>query len=509
MNIVKKGFRAFVIAATVSAMMLGGNVIAANAATPTAKLTLANSAGLPSFDTVEADPGLLIQYFQPVFDSLLRQEPTGKIVPFLATKWEYDKSMTQLTLQLRSGVKFTDGSSFNAAAAVANLKHQMAGKSVLAGAVSSFKSVSAKGANAVVITLKQPDPGLLDSLATGVGMMASPKSLTSASLKTKPVGTGPYIYDAASSVTGSSYKYKANPNYWSKDLQKFGSITIKTITETVASLNAVQSGQVDGATIDQSQTTQARGAGLTVQTKLDDWVGFQLIDREGTVNKAIGNVKVRQAINYALDRASLAAAFRKGGTGQATTQLFSPKGAAYVKALDSEYPYNVSKAKALLAEAGYEKGFTLEIPDMGGFFGADLYAAVIQQMAAVGITVKPESGPIPDLIHKLQTKGYAAVLAGGPLNSDWFDANGYFGTGMWNTFASTDATTKSLFTKIVTTQGAAQVKNLQALNTYVVKQAWMAPIFRDSSAYATGSKVTVKVQFGNIVPYIWSYSPKK
>lgn len=502
----KKGLVAMVAVLAAVGLALAG----CSGSTPSTKtLTLANSAGMQSFDTTEADDGLLIQYYQPVFDSLLRKDPAGEIVPFLATEYTYNDDFTELTLNLRTDVKFTDGEVFNADAAVANLQHQIEGKGPNAGRVMSIDSVTADGDSTVVIKLKTPDPGLLDSLATGVGMMASPKSLTAADVKTNPVGSGPYTLDTKETVAGDTYVYVANPNYWSKDLQKFSSITIKTMTDMVPRLNALKSGQVQGAPLDIGQYTEAKSvSGLTLQQKMDDWGGIQLIDRTGAVVPALGELKVRQAINYAIDQEGLISAFRTPETAEPTYQLFAEGTPAYVKELDTAYKYDVAKAKQLMSEAGYADGFEVTVPDMSGNFGADLYATVIEQLAEIGIKVNLETGlAFPDMIGKIMGGSYGMLISGGPIGTDWYQASNYYGPGFFNPLHTADDTTTSLLQTIATTTGDEQKKAYQELNTYVVENAWMAPYFRDATLYGNTADITVTTQFANIVPYIWSYSP--
>ena len=507
-KIALKGLAGLVSAAI--AVALSVSAVPASAA-PTKSLTIANSAGMQSWDTTEADTGLLIQYYQPVFDSLIRQKPDGSFAPFLATKFTYNDEMTQLTLKLRTDVKFTDGTKFNATVAKANLDHQLAGHGPNSGRVGAIDSVVAKDSSTLVINLKTQDPGLLDVLSTSVGMMASPTSLKSATLKTKPVGSGPYILDLSKSVAGSTYVYKLNPNYWNKPIQKFKSITIKTMTDMVPRMNALKSGQVQGAPLDIGQLAEAKTVkGLKLQTKMDDFGGIQLIDRDGKVVKALGDLRVRQAINYAMDQKSLIAAFRPNGTGQESNQIFSKSGKAYVASLDKAYSYDLAKAKSLMAAAGYADGFTVTVPDMSGNFGADLYAAVIEMLGAIKIKVNLEKGlAFPDMIGNIMGGKYGMLIAGGPINSDWFQAANFYGPGFFNPLHSSDPKIDAYLNVIASTDGAAQAAAYKALNRYVVSQAWFALFFRDSSLYANTSAIKVQVQYANIVPFIYNYSPVK
>jgi len=245
-------------------------------------------------------------YGQAVYDTLVQASPSGAIVPDLATAWSYNADKTVLTLTLKTGVKFTDGTAFDASTAVQNLEAFQKGTSNNASDLVNMASAKAASPTQLVITLKQPDPAFLTFLSQNAGLQESPKAFSSSTAKTVPVGSGPYVMDTAGTVPGSSYTFTANPNYWNKAQQHYAKIVMTVYSTPTAGLDAIQGGQVNAAnTFDNTSLSQIQNAGFTVYPLQLNWEGLLLLDRDGSMAKPLANVKVRQAINYAFDRAAL------------------------------------------------------------------------------------------------------------------------------------------------------------------------------------------------------------
>lgn len=500
--------------------MAAGVVLAATACTgtadtgdsdgsvPTGTLTIANSNLPDDFDPVNAIDGQQVVYFQPIYDTLIRKQPDGSLTPMLATEWNYDESLTELTLTLRTDVTFTDGEALDADAVVANLEHQLESTtSPTFSTVAAIDSVRAEGDDSVVITLAQPDPGLLEALATNSGLIASPATLESGTAATEPVGSGPYILDAANTVVGDTYTYVANPDYWDPELQKYGTIVIKFMADITARLNALQSGQVEAAPLELSQYDAAEAAGLVVQSERTNFSGLVITDRDGSIVPALGDVRVREAIALALDRESLVDAII-GGHGTPTSQVFAEGSEAFVSELDDAYTYDVAAAQQLMSEAGYADGFEVTIPDMSALFGADLYAALVDQLDAINVRVVLDSAPIPDLVQRAQAGTYAMSYAEGQIGSSWFMISTYFlPDALQNQLGSTNADIAALIEDVRTTTGDEQVAAYQALNEYVVENVWIATLYRSDNIYGSTDTVDVELQTGRVVPYIYNYSP--
>ena len=476
--------------------------------TPAAQtLTLGNAGDIPTWDPGEMKEGMVIHYAEAVYDPLLRKTADSTIEGNLATDFTYNDDLTELTLTLQEGITFTDGQAFNADAVKANLEARKAGAGSASETAKSFTSVEAVDPKTVKITLSQPNPGLLAGLATYTGFMVSPASITGGTAGTAPVGTGPYTLDAAATQKGTSYTFTSRPDYWNRSAFPFGTVVIKVIEDFTAMYNALSTDQVQFMYATADMAEQAKTAGLTVDTVPGEWQGMILQDRAGTIAPALGDVRVRQAINYALDREAILKTFY-AGLGQVSTQTFNPASDAWVESLNQQYPYDVAKAKALLAEAGYADGFTLPLSYSEGF-QTPLIPILAQYMSEVGITLEPVS-------VASFSNGGLDTLVGAPVFvlsfstniPPWTDVlNKLTPTSLWNHFGYTDDTVAKFIEDIPKTSGDEQKKLYQEFNTYIVEQAWFAPIATLDNVYLSSKAIKVTMQQAQLVPSLRFFAP--
>src|SRR3954454_992562 len=233
--------RRFKLAAVAAVLTLAvaacGSGSSSNSTTPGAHggtLSLASVAVQQPWDLKDAGIRNNAQYYQPVYDSLLRLDAKGDPTPNLATAWKYDKTQTELTLTLRPGVKFTDGAPFDAAAVKTNFLHNQTGANEAAGQLKGVASVKVVNPTTAVVKLAAPDPSFVANLGNVAGMMASPKAIASGALKQGPVGTGPYTLDKSATTNGSVYTYVRNPSYWNAQAFPFDKVVIKPMTDPTA-----------------------------------------------------------------------------------------------------------------------------------------------------------------------------------------------------------------------------------------------------------------------------------
>jgi peptide/nickel transport system substrate-binding protein len=250
----------------------------------------------------------------------------------------------------------------------------------------------------------------------------------------------------------------------------------------------------------------AKAAGLTVnKITTGDVDGVYIWDRGGKIVKALGNVKVRQALNYAFDKNAIVKT-AKQGYGQPTTQVFNKATAAYDTALDSRYTYDPAKAKQLLAEAGYPSGFDVTVPDLSSVF-PDAQAAMEQELKDIGVRVKVDKVPVNQLI--------GALLAGKyPLS--YFSLASFrawdtiviqlMKNSLWNPLKYDDPKATALIEKAQSTPpGAAQDAIFKQLNAYTVEQAWNAPWTQVQNAYVTTNGIAVTPFVFAPVPPIYNF----
>ncbi|MXQ65764.1 peptide ABC transporter substrate-binding protein [Actinomadura rayongensis] len=450
-------------------------------------------------------------FHQAVYDTLLRQDPDLKIEPGLATEWSYNADKTVLTLKLRTGVKFSDGTPFDAKVAAENITRFRDGTSNLRSYLQEVRTAEAVDASTLRLTLSAPNPALLSYLAGAAGLQASPKTFGAANADTRPVGTGPYVLDAAKTVIGSTYVYKRNPNYWKPADQHYASIVLTVYQTPTATVNAVRGGQVNGVAVpDASVQQQVAAAGFDVKTSELNFLGLLLFDRDGKITPALKDVRVRQAINYAVDRPTLVKAVGKG-LGTPTTQIFKATDKeSFDPALDGRYPYDPAKAKQLLKDAGYAGGFAVTIPQVPSG-STVLYDLVKQELGAVGITVKYVNEPQNSLLADV-AKGKFSVVAGLPLQTDptaWHVANfKLLPHATWNPFHTADPTVAALAGKLQTGSAAEAAKAGKDLNRYIVEQAWFAPWYRPRLGFAVDRNTTAVPQQNNAYPYLWNITPR-
>jgi peptide/nickel transport system substrate-binding protein len=448
-------------------------------------------------------------YGQAVYDTLVQASPSGAIEPHLATAWSYNASKTVLTMTLRTGVKFTDGTAFTASVAAQNLEAFQKGTSNNASDLVNMASATAASPTKLVITLKQPDPAFLVYLSQNAGLMESPKAWSGSTAKTVPVGSGPYVMDVSATIPGSTYVFTANPGYWDKPEQHYAKIVMNVYTSDTSLLDAIEGGQVNAAnTFDNTTIPQIQSAGWTVWPLQLNWAGLLLLDRTGKMSAPLANVKVRQAINYAFDRPALLKAL-SDGLGSVTTQIFPTYSPGYESALNSYYTYDPAKARQLLAQAGYPNGFTLDMPEAAAL-GASTYALIAQQLEAIGIKVNYTSYQGNGIFTAILAPKYPAtyfILQEDP--TAWQESQFVIAQGAtWNPFHAPNATVAGYIKTIQTGSAAQADAATKALNTYLVQNAWFAPFFRQQSSFVSDKNTKVTVQNGNALPYLWNIEPK-
>lgn len=428
------------------------------------------------------------------YEPLIVQRSDGSLAPGLAASWSYTGTGNKtFVLHLRPGVKFSDGSALTAQGVTADLRYV----TKAGGQMSPFfagDTFTATGPLTVTIRAAAPNPDIPQILTQDdvIGDVISQKGLQSPSgLGTRTFGAGPYMLDPAQTVAGSQYTYLPNPNYFDKSAVHWKKVIIKVITDPQSMLNALKTGQVDVANGDPTTIAAARQAGLTVTSTPDLWVGVTLADRGGVMAKPLANVQVRQALNYATSRAAISNALYPG-TGTPTSQIIVPGGYGYEASLTNAYPYDISKAKQLLAAAGYSRGFPLKIVT-GEYGGMNLVAqALAQQWQKVGVSLQ-----VTDYANSNQ---YYAAAFGAKFPSfmtvfgqipTWIEGPSLFlPPASFNPFHTSSAPLAALYQQEARSSGAQQAKLDQQIEAYLVGQAWFVPVATIGLPYYATKNVT-------------------
>jgi peptide/nickel transport system substrate-binding protein len=428
------------------------------------------------------------------YEPLIVQRADGSLAPGLATSWSYTGTGNEtFVLHLRPGVKFSDGSPLTAQDVADDLGYVV--KS--AGQMSPFfagDTFTATGPLTVTIKAASPNPDFPQILTQDdvVGDIISAKGLQSPSLLgTQTFGAGPYMLDASATVTGNQYTYIPNPNYYDKAAAHWKKVVVKVITDPQSMLNAMKTGQVQVANGDPTTIAAATRAGLTVTSTPDLWMGVTLADRGGVLAKPLANAQVRKALNYATDRSAISKALFPG-TGAATSQLAPPGGYGYDPGLSSAYPYDVSKAKQLLAAAGYPHGFSLKIVT-GDYGGENLMAqALAQQWQQAGVSLQvtddANSGQFYAAAFGAKFPAFMTVFGQIPT---WIEGPSLFlAPASYNPFRTASASLASLYQQEARSSGAQQALLDQQVEEYLVNQAWFVPVVTIGLPYYATNAVT-------------------
>jgi len=495
-------------AAAVGALALsacGGGASTAGSDGGSKSLTLGSVVEASAWDPAQAHVGHYIPMYEAAYDTLILRSPDGQLEPMLATDWSWSKDKKLFTLNLRDDVTFSDGATFDGEAVKANFEHFKKDNGPQASTMQNVESVEVVDADTVAYHLSAPDPALPIYLSNAAGFMGSPQALESQAIDSVPVGSGPYVMDESATIAGSQYTFKKREGYWNPELQKFDTVTFKVMPDTTARLNALVSGQIDAALLDPKSEAQASGAGLVLTKQQVDWQGMFLFDRAGDQVKALGDVKVRQAINHAIDRKSILDAVLLG-QGTVTSQIFGESTSAFDESLENYYDYDPAKAKELLAEAGYADGFTLKMPSATGFDPV-IYSSITQQLGAIGITVKQENLEGNEFRNRVLSGDYPASYYGIFQGEPWIAIGHHVGKdAAFNPQGYTDATSQKLIDRVQ--QGGKDGDDAaKELNRYVTEQAWFVPFFRVDQMFFNSKDITVQQQIQQAVPSLYNYAP--
>jgi peptide/nickel transport system substrate-binding protein len=396
-------------------------------AQPGTQLTIAQPAEATTMDPGRSTQVLTVNYFYNLYDALTRWDAALKLQPGLATSW---KQLTETTWEftLRPGVKFHDGAPLTAEDVKATLERNLvAGKTVVQPGFATIESVQIVNPTTVSIATKKPDPLLLLRLAQ-MGAQILPARLTTdegvKELARRPVGTGAYRF--VEWVKDERLVMEANRDWWGWEGKSPGieRVVWKPIPDDFPRLVALEKGEVDIITNVPPDRMKAVADGRNTQivsspsTRL---VSFGI----NATQPPLSDRRVRQALHYALD---VDAIIRNlyAGQGKPFSGGLADTDFGYNAAL-KPYPYDPTKAKQLLAEAGRAKGIDVTLHAGYGTMVNDkaLVETIADMWAKVGIRAKVEMMEMGARQRMLNARAVPAngLLLGNP-QSTLLDADG-------------------------------------------------------------------------------------
>ncbi|MDR3248734.1 MAG: ABC transporter substrate-binding protein [Treponema sp.] len=308
-----------------------------------------------------------------VFEGLVRVEPDGGLQPAVASAFAVEQGGLVYRFTLRQGLRFHNGQ----AVTVEDVKFSLdkAIEAKYQGLVDQVERVETPDSSTIIITLKAPDVEFLPFLTISV------VPANNLDREHKPIGTGPYSIE--SYTPQQSLVLKKNPGYWKPGFPKLDKVTIVFLADSDALLLSLRGGNIDGATVTGPLVEQLGTTNFDVFSSYSNSV--QLLALNNSV-KPLDDIRVRQAVNYAVDVQEIVdTAFY--GRGEASGSPLIPGLAKYYnKDLVNPYPRNVERSRALLREAGLANGFPLEITVPSNYtMHVDTAQVLVNQLEQVGI----------------------------------------------------------------------------------------------------------------------------
>ena len=335
-----------------------------------------------------------------IFDSLTRIDANAQVVPWLATRWEPVNELTW-RFELRRDVTFSNGERFDAAAVVAALNYLISKEAAGESVAREFVVVAAARALdefTVEVTTKSPViilPALMATLRVPApGQWAR---LGSKGFAREPIGSGPYRVENWTAARVDLVPFAGS---WRAPI--IPRVEINEILDPSSRLQGLQAGQLDivlALTADDVPLIERSGATAYV----DSGAGVSGLSFITVKEGPLQDVRVRQALNYAIDKDAIVNILLGGHTRPAG-QPAPHNGTGYNPAV-TPYPYDPARAKALLAEAGYADGFDFvaEVVPSGPTVPTPMYGILAQQLAQVGIDMEVRAIPTSQIIIKAVT----------------------------------------------------------------------------------------------------------
>ena len=359
---------------------------------PTLKtLVVGATAQPPTMDAAANDAAAISQVMlYNVYETLVKLDNDGNIQPLLANRYDVSGDRLTYTFELDPKAKFAGGREVTAADVVWNIERIKSKESIkkLKDQMAVVESSRAVDEKTVEVLLKRPSNSWLFDMTSTAGMIVDSKS--DVDLATDTAGSGPFQLKKWNQ--GSSVVLGKNPNYWATPA-RFDEVTFSYFSDANAENAAMLAGQLD--IISNVQAPQALD-------QFNDPSRFTVV--EGTTNgevvlsfnnesKGLKDKRVRQAINYAIDRQGLVDTVW-AGHGQLIGSMVAPTD-PWFEDLSNTYPYDPAKAKALLKQAGFDKGLKLRLrlPTLPYATSAGQYVA--SQLKEVGIDAQIDELEFP------------------------------------------------------------------------------------------------------------------
>jgi peptide/nickel transport system substrate-binding protein len=346
-------------------------------------------------------------YMNSIYGQLFKLNEKGKIVPELVSGYKFEKGGKTVKLTLRQGVKFSDGTPFDADAVVFNIKRDLK-SSCTCRPTWPVKSVTAEGTDTVVLNFTAPYaaiiPSFIDSNANWTASPTALKKMGERKFRINPVGAGPF--KVVSNKLSSELVLERNPTYFKQGKPLLDKLTFKSIGGDQAAYQALLAGQAqayEGMSTPKLVQQASKNGKLKVTQQLSTSPYFLQLN---TTIPPFNNIKAREAIYYASDSEAIRSHIFDNMY-ESTQGFTGPGGLFYEPKVPGYRGYDLEKAKALVKELG---GLTVRLGTINVLVAKQTIQALQSQWQQAGMKVKIESYDLTGLIQAFQSKKWQAEL---------------------------------------------------------------------------------------------------
>ena len=345
-----------------------------------------------------------------MLEGLVGFDKDMNVIPVLAKEYVANDEATEFTFQLRENVFFHDGTPFNAEAVKVNFDRLADPDSGLKrhSLYSLIEKTEVLGDYEVKFTLSEPFGAMINTFAHPAGLIHSPKALEEFGdeVARNPVGTGPFKFVEWKPSEG--LEIVKNEEYWMEGYPKVDKITFKPVTENGSRIAMLQTGEADfifPVPTEQADSINGKN-GIEVESNPSIIVRYMAMN---TLKKPYDDVKVRQALNYAINKEAFIKVVMNDH-GNLLDSIIAPDVQFYAE--QDPYAFNLEKAKSLLKEAGYENGFKAKLWGSNNSAAIKAMEFLQQQLAQINVEVEVvpmEAGTLSDKIWSVQNADDAEI----------------------------------------------------------------------------------------------------
>lgn len=349
------------------------------------ELIIAQDGESKSLDIHQGNDGFSLRANRLIYSRLVEADENMQIHPGLAESWQQldDKTMQ---FKLRKGIKFHNGDDFTAEDVKFSFERMMNSPRI-AFVLPPIERIDVVDDYTVNIVTKTPFGPLLAHLSHPALGMVSKKLLTEnpEALKEKPIGTGSYKFKEW--IYGDKLVLEKNEDFYDKNERGLKYIIFKNVVEASNRAIGLETGEIDIATPISSVDEENIKNNPKLQLLTKPSISYTYIGMNMT-KAPLNDIRVRKAINYAIDKQAIIDVILNGN-GKIATSPIAP-GVFGFTDKTKNYEYNVEKAKELMKEAGYENGFTTSILVFSGEANTQTAEIVQAYLKEIGIDLKIE-----------------------------------------------------------------------------------------------------------------------